>query len=74
MDNITSQNCKSKHTSSDYEDVTNKFCCYKKCIEAPETQVDGKACKICSSFCYCRCKCQTYMEYVNQQNKTTQKI
>lgn len=41
---------------------TNKYCCLNKCFEVPRTLVDTIACDRCKSYCYCRCKCITYMK------------
>jgi hypothetical protein len=40
----------------------NKYCCANKCFETPRTLIDTIACERCKSYCYCRCKCVTYMK------------
>lgn len=45
-------------TRTDFSDV---YCCEEKCMLQPRTVVDGLACTICESFCYCRCSCKTWM-------------
>lgn len=37
------------------------YCCELKCIESPDTVVDGVACALCHAYNYCHCQCVTYM-------------
>ncbi len=38
-------------------------CCHLNCLTIDPThdQVDGRACDLCGSFSYCRCKCRSYV-------------
>lgn len=42
-----------------------RFCCEKKCFQVVGDEVDGMACDRCRSFCYCKCRCQTFQERDN---------
>ncbi|QIT20099.1 MAG: polyprotein [Diabrotica undecimpunctata virus 1] len=48
--------------SDDESEVDDsEYCCKLHCFREPSCQVDGRACRKCRSFGYCRCKCVTYM-------------
>lgn len=36
-----------------------QFCCGRKCFVAPRCEVDGLACRVCYTFCYCQCRCES---------------
>lgn len=42
------------------------FCCPLECFSRDINcdEVDGIACKKCKSYCYCRCGCKQYMQYL----------
>lgn len=35
------------------------FCCNRRCFVVPDSQVDGRACRVCDCYCYCRCRCRS---------------
>ncbi|KAK7576394.1 hypothetical protein V9T40_012680 [Parthenolecanium corni] len=39
-----------------------EWCCKSRCVRINHDQVDGRACKKCNYFSYCRCKCRTAMK------------
>ena len=42
-----------------YENCIKSFCCSLKCFNIMKiTHVDGKACRVCNAYSYCKCKCK----------------
>lgn len=38
-----------------------EYCCDTyKCFEAPDSQVDGKACNKCEAYSFCHCQCKSW--------------